>query len=194
MRSPLRPTRSQSIHRHGAETYPHECCGALLEVDGVIVATFSLAEHDGRGLPHGAFSSGPNEYRRAEALGPRAAEATLAGFYHSHPDHPARPSQTDLDNAWPNFVYVIVSVAGRHAARHHLLASARGSLGIRPRRPEDMAHRVLIPTPLRPYTAQQDVVEADGRTVGDVLSALTSHVRRSAAAICIPTTASCAAS
>ena len=38
-----------------------------------------------------------------------------------------------------------------------------------------MAHRVLIPTPLRPYTAQQDVVEADGRTVGDVLSALTSR-------------------
>jgi sulfur-carrier protein len=38
-----------------------------------------------------------------------------------------------------------------------------------------MAHRVLIPTPLRPYTGQQDVVEADGKTVGDVLTALTAR-------------------
>jgi adenylyltransferase/sulfurtransferase len=38
-----------------------------------------------------------------------------------------------------------------------------------------MAHRILIPTPLRAYTAQQDIVEADGRTVGDVLSALTTQ-------------------
>ena len=36
-----------------------------------------------------------------------------------------------------------------------------------------MSHRVLIPTPLRPYTGQQDAVEADGGTVGEVLSALT---------------------
>ena len=35
----------------------------------------------------------------------------LLGFYHSHPDHPARPSQFDLDHAWPNFAYVIVAVA-----------------------------------------------------------------------------------
>ena len=36
----------------------------------------------------------------------------LLGFYHSHPDHPARPSQYDLDHAWPTFAYVIVAVAG----------------------------------------------------------------------------------
>ena len=39
-------------------------------------------------------------------------EAELLGFYHSHPDHPARPSQYDLDHAWPFFSYVIVSVCG----------------------------------------------------------------------------------
>jgi proteasome lid subunit RPN8/RPN11 len=43
--------------------------------------------------------------RRASEL-----EGELLGFYHSHPDHPARPSQFDLDHAWPNFAYVIVSV------------------------------------------------------------------------------------
>ena len=40
----------------------------------------------------------------------------LLGFYHSHPDHPAIPSQFDLDHAWPNFAYVIVSVAAGAAA------------------------------------------------------------------------------
>src|SRR5712672_1271559 len=44
--------------------------------------------------------------RRASELG-----AELLGFYHSHPDHPARPSQYDLDHAWPTFAYVIVAVA-----------------------------------------------------------------------------------
>jgi proteasome lid subunit RPN8/RPN11 len=34
----------------------------------------------------------------------------LLGFYHSHPDHPAEPSQFDLDHAWPNLSYLIVSV------------------------------------------------------------------------------------
>ena len=53
----------------------------------------------------------PKPYEAAER---RAAErgATLLGFYHSHPDHPARPSRYDLDHAWPVFAYVIVAVEG----------------------------------------------------------------------------------
>jgi proteasome lid subunit RPN8/RPN11 len=39
----------------------------------------------------------------------------LLGFYHSHPDHPARPSQYDLDHAWPTFAYIIVAVANGKA-------------------------------------------------------------------------------
>jgi proteasome lid subunit RPN8/RPN11 len=55
------------------------------------------------------FLVGPDEYRRAEA---RAAETgrTLMGFYHSHPDHPAEPSAFDLEHAWPNLSYAIISV------------------------------------------------------------------------------------
>jgi proteasome lid subunit RPN8/RPN11 len=49
--------------------------------------------------------------RRASELG-----AELLGFYHSHPDHPARPSQYDLDHAWPTFAYIIVAVAGQGAS------------------------------------------------------------------------------
>ena len=49
--------------------------------------------------------------KRAGELG-----GELLGFYHSHPDHPARPSQFDLDHAWPTFAYVIVSVASGAAS------------------------------------------------------------------------------
>jgi proteasome lid subunit RPN8/RPN11 len=59
--------------------------------------------------PRRRFLVRPGDYRAAEA---RAMElkAELLGFYHSHPDHPAEPSQYDLDHAWPFFSYVIVSV------------------------------------------------------------------------------------
>jgi proteasome lid subunit RPN8/RPN11 len=58
----------------------------------------------------------PTDYQAAEReASVRALE--LVGFYHSHPDHPARPSQYDLDHAWPVFSYVIVSImAGEPAA------------------------------------------------------------------------------
>ena len=59
--------------------------------------------------PRRRFLVTPKDYREAER---RAGEVggELLGFYHSHPDHPARPSQYDLDHAWPFFSYVIVSV------------------------------------------------------------------------------------
>ena len=96
------------IRAHGAEAYPYECCGALIAVNGQIVEAFKLPNTTSAGARR-RFRIGPSDYRQAEA---RAAErrGTLAGFYHSHPDHPARPSQHDLDHAWPNLIYVIVSV------------------------------------------------------------------------------------
>jgi proteasome lid subunit RPN8/RPN11 len=59
--------------------------------------------------PRRRFRVSADDYRRAEARA-AAIGAELLGFYHSHPDHPARPSEYDLDHAWPNFTYVIVSV------------------------------------------------------------------------------------
>lgn len=95
------------IRRHGIETYPDECCGALILVNGGIEA-FRLPNTTAEGARR-RFLIGPGDYRQAEA---RAQErgGQLAGFYHSHPDHPARPSQHDLAHAWPNLTYVIVSV------------------------------------------------------------------------------------
>jgi proteasome lid subunit RPN8/RPN11 len=96
------------IRRHAAETYPYECCGALISTNGSIVEAFRLPNTTAAGARR-RFRIGPEDYRVAES---RASDrqGTLAGFYHSHPDHPARPSQHDLEQAWPNLSYVIVSV------------------------------------------------------------------------------------
>jgi proteasome lid subunit RPN8/RPN11 len=96
------------IRRHGTETYPNECCGALIASGGTIVEAFPLPNTTAEG-PRRRFLIGPNDYRLAEARA-QARGGTLAGFYHSHPDHPARPSETDLAQAWPNLTYIIVAV------------------------------------------------------------------------------------
>ena len=97
-----------AIRAHGRQTFPHECCGAMLGKDGVVREAYALPNTTEEG-PRRRFLVRPSDYREAEK---RASEAggDLLGFYHSHPDHPARPSQYDLDHAWPFFSYVIVSV------------------------------------------------------------------------------------
>ena len=98
----------EAIRDHGRQTYPHECCGAMLGRAGVVVEACPLPNTTEEG-PRRRFLVRPQDYRAAER---RATERglELLGFYHSHPDHPARPSQYDLDHAWPVFSYVIVSV------------------------------------------------------------------------------------
>jgi proteasome lid subunit RPN8/RPN11 len=103
-----------AIRRHGEETFPHECCGALIGSDGRASIAFALPNTTEEG-PRRRFLVRPSDYRLAEARA--AAEGgELLGFYHSHPDHPARPSQFDLDHAWPTFAYIIVSVQSGRAA------------------------------------------------------------------------------
>jgi proteasome lid subunit RPN8/RPN11 len=97
-----------SIRDHGRDTYPNECCGALLGRDGVVADTFALPNTTEEG-PRRRFLVRPSDYRAAEARA-TAGGHELLGFYHSHPDHPARPSQYDLDHAWPSFSYIIISV------------------------------------------------------------------------------------
>jgi len=99
-----------AIRRHGSETYPNECCGALIGKGGVVREAHALANITDEG-PRRRFRVSDKEYLEAEARA-KALGADLLGFYHSHPDHPARPSQYDLDHAWPFFSYVIVSVRG----------------------------------------------------------------------------------
>jgi proteasome lid subunit RPN8/RPN11 len=96
------------IRRHGRESYPDECCGALIGCDRMVTEALVLPNTTDQGVRR-RFLVQPSDYLAAER---RATEmgAELLGFYHSHPDHPARPSRYDLDHAWPVFAYVIVAV------------------------------------------------------------------------------------
>jgi proteasome lid subunit RPN8/RPN11 len=109
----LEPTIGLAIRRHGEETYPHECCGALIGREGHTTDIVPLPNTTEEG-PRRRFLVRPSDYRQAEQRA-RELGGELLGFYHSHPDHPARPSQYDLDHAWPTFAYVIVAVAAGHA-------------------------------------------------------------------------------
>jgi proteasome lid subunit RPN8/RPN11 len=97
-----------TIRRHAAAAFPEECCGALIERDGTIVVALALENTTQEGAAR-RFRIGPDGYRKADVFA-RAAGGNLAGFYHSHPDEPARPSQYDLLHAWPNLAYLILSV------------------------------------------------------------------------------------
>jgi proteasome lid subunit RPN8/RPN11 len=103
----------EEIRAHGARDYPHECCGAMLGTESgagrEVRALFPLINRR-NDSPRNRFSITPEDFRAAELA---AAERglDLIGWYHSHPDHPARPSEFDREHAWPWYSYVIVSVA-----------------------------------------------------------------------------------
>lgn len=105
------------IRAHGAETYPHECCGALLGRDDgeyrETLAVFPLVNRRDDS-PRNRFVLAPDDVRTAEGAA-RDRGLELVGWYHSHPDHPARPSEYDREHAWPWYSYVIVSVKNGRA-------------------------------------------------------------------------------
>ena len=104
----LQPGVAEAIRAHGVETYPNECCGALIGRDGVVTHTLALPNVTDEG-PRRRFRVSDRDYLQCEKRA-RELGGELLGFYHSHPDHPARPSQYDLDHALPFFSYIIVAV------------------------------------------------------------------------------------
>lgn len=114
---------AEKIRQHGVEAYPHECCGALFGHDQggsgraaawrEILDLFPLINRRDDS-PHNRFAVTPRDVIEAE----RAAQTCgldIVGWYHSHPDHPAKPSQYDREHAWPWYSYIIVSVQARVA-------------------------------------------------------------------------------
>jgi len=102
------PGIADAIRGHGVETYPNECCGALIGDEGVVRHVAPLPNVTEEGARR-RFLIRPSDYKFVEEEATRLKQELL-GFYHSHPDHPARPSQYDLDHAFPSFWYVIVSI------------------------------------------------------------------------------------
>ena len=109
-----------SLRRHGEETYPHECCGVLLgrmEDNGRVVSAIVRCGNTRSDSPHNRYHIDPKELVRIQRQGRENGE-DIVGFYHSHPDHPAQWSSTDLAEAhWIGCSYVITSVERGKAAK-----------------------------------------------------------------------------
>ena len=120
----ISPTAYASLRRHGEETYPNECCGALLGRFGDDGAkTVSRAVRCGNtreDSPQNRYNIDPKELIRIQREGRERGE-DVVGFYHSHPDHDAYFSATDRAQAcsfdpsepdYPETRYIVMSVRG----------------------------------------------------------------------------------
>ena len=110
-----------AIRRHGEKTFPQECCGFLLgqQDNGVKTVTQLSAADNAREntARHNRFLITAEMYLSADREA-RTTGLDILGFYHSHPNAPARPSEYDREHAWAWYSYVIVSV--RDGAAHDL--------------------------------------------------------------------------
>jgi proteasome lid subunit RPN8/RPN11 len=115
----LSRTVYEAVRAHGEETYPDECCGALLGIptpEGWRVEVAVRAGNTRTDSAHNRYQIAPLELVKIEREA-RGKGLGIAGFYHSHPDHPAQCSPTDLAEAhWLECSYVITAVAQGKAA------------------------------------------------------------------------------
>jgi proteasome lid subunit RPN8/RPN11 len=100
------------IHRNGEEAYPEEGAGFLLGADGdarQVMEIFALPNAREDAARHNRYLITPEDYLKAELAAERLG-LSLIGVFHSHPDHPNRPSEYDREWAQPFFSYIITSV------------------------------------------------------------------------------------
>ena len=101
------------IHDHAKESYPEECAGAIVGMDTgemkVVVGVWR-AENTHEDERSRRFLIDPLVYMKLEQQA-NERDIDVLGIYHSHPDHPAEPSEYDREHAWPNFSYIIASVS-----------------------------------------------------------------------------------
>ncbi len=105
-----KPAVAAVVAGAAARAYPAECCGLLFGTGPTEVVTaepIANAERDERRSV--AYLLAPGEYRRAEQRA-RAVGLEIVGVFHSHPDQAAVPSDSDVAEAWPGWLYVIVPV------------------------------------------------------------------------------------
>lgn len=111
----------RAIRAHAEQDYPHECCGFLLgtiEGDTVTVTRTIPAANTRTDSPRNRFEIDPGELVKVDRAA-RAQQRSVVGFYHSHPNAPAVPSEFDREHAWPGYCYVIVSVQTGQAQDMH---------------------------------------------------------------------------
>ena len=114
----LPKTEVAKIQMHGEKTFPFECCGLLIgkisndEIRSVLKT--QSVENINKKNPERRYNINPLDFIKIEAEADTHG-LQIIGIYHSHPNHPARPSKFDLELAWPNFSYIVISIQNRHA-------------------------------------------------------------------------------
>jgi len=125
---PLPAAVETQLRRHCEAEYPHEACGAL------------IGTGDGENQPwlveeiRPAPNAHTDDHKRRYLIPPdfqmqvekyaRETDRDVVGFYHSHPDHPADPSEYDRTHAWPGYLYLICAVRKGVSAELQKLAIA----------------------------------------------------------------------
>ena len=100
-----------AMYEHAERTYPDECCGFIFGKDGDIrIAKFTMeVQNNKQGNKKRRFEISPLDYLEAENYA-ELNSLDLLGIYHSHPNHPAIPSEHDRIQAVEFFSYIIISV------------------------------------------------------------------------------------
>jgi proteasome lid subunit RPN8/RPN11 len=114
----------ERIRAHATASYPFECCGAMLGLedgDEREVKDLAALDNQRQDSPRNRFLVRPEDVIRVDKAA-RDRGLDVLGWYHSHPDAPARPSEFDREHAWPWYSYLIVSV---EAAEPRRMASWR---------------------------------------------------------------------
>lgn len=111
----------ETIRTHASETYPEECCGVLIGTEdrsaGEGPDEVRINVHEARRIENSLDGERERRYiidplallEIEDALDAQDDGRRIVGIYHSHPDHPARPSRFDQDHALPGWSYVIVA-------------------------------------------------------------------------------------
>lgn len=114
----ISPRHLHTVSQHATMSYPDECCGVLIgrALDGATVVERVLSVGNERqDSRHNRYLISPETVLAAQKEA-RALGLDVVGYYHSHPDHPAKPSDFDREHAWPWVSYLIVSVQAKKVA------------------------------------------------------------------------------
>ncbi len=140
----------EGLRVHARATYPDEACGFLFASPSASsapvrpVGRAERAANEFAGEQRRRFVISPDELRAAEERAASRGEV-VAGFYHSHPDHPALPSTFDSEHAWPWYAYVIISVDGTGTCREGAFELPADGGPLSPRRLEVGAGPSRVP-------------------------------------------------
>ncbi|MFX1534848.1 MAG: Mov34/MPN/PAD-1 family protein [Promethearchaeota archaeon] len=114
----IKKSEVTKIFGHGEATFPEECCGVLIGTSNPTprIIDARRVRNTNSGTRNRRYNIDPQEYMSIEESIEKEG-LQLLGIYHSHPDHPSRPSDFDLNHAFPNFSYMVLSVINGKAEK-----------------------------------------------------------------------------